>query len=120
IDSNLRGTDKPPMALARIVKELEPENPLAQASVFRGSGSVSRSIGGKVNIEELPQAVQDRIMRQMQERAGYEPPTSESTVGKSLTFDQMHGYYSELGEELGKDLSGDERASVTAARAELL
>jgi hypothetical protein len=118
IDTNIRGTDKAPTALARIVKELEPENPLAQASVFRGSGSAARSTGGKVSITELPQAMQDRIMRTMEERPGYEPP--DVLDRKSLTFEQMHGYYSELGEELGKDLSGDERAAVTAARSELI
>lgn len=120
IDSNIRGTDKPPAALARIVKELEPDNPLAQASVFRGGGSQGRALRGGVNIDDLPPAVRAKVLERMpaEERGSYQPP--EQGTGKGLTFEQMHGYYSELGEELGKDLSGDERASVTAARAELL
>jgi hypothetical protein len=120
IDSNIRGTDKPPTTLTRIVKELEPENPLAQASVFRGAGSQGRALRGGVNLSDLPEAARAKILQRLgpEERAGYEAP--ETGTGKSLSFEQMHGYYSELGEELSKDLSGDERSSVTAARAELL
>lgn len=120
IDSNIRGTDKPPAVLSRMVKDLEPENPLAQASVFRGAGMEGRATRGGTNLSDLPPSVRERMMNQLgpEERAGYESP--EAATGKDLSFEQLHGYYSELGEELSKDLAGDERASVTQARSVIL
>ena len=120
IDTNIRGTDKPPAALARIVKELEPENPLSQASVFRGAGSSGRTTPRGVSLDELPASARERVMKELspEERQMYEAP--EQAGGKALTFEQLHGYYSELGEELSRDLAGDERAAVTGARSVLL
>jgi hypothetical protein len=113
IDSNIRGTDKPPAALTRIVKELGPED------VTRSTGP---TVGGRHMDLSNPA---DFAAFQRMKSAGVfnegELARMQGEAGPSdLSFEQMHGYYSELGEELGKDLSGDERASVTAARAELL
>lgn len=118
----LRGTEKPPSVLSNMLKDLEPENPLAQASVFRGAGSQARGIRGGTPLLDLPPSVRERILPTLsiEERAMYQPPVERGGYTESLDFERLHGYATELGEELNRDLSGDERAAITQTRAGIL
>jgi len=121
IEKNIKGTDKPPAMLGQMLKDLEPEDPLAQASVFRGGGAGMRQLpsrgGGTVAFGDLPPAVREKILPTLspEERAMYQPPPPGG--GIPLPFEQLHGYITELGEELSRDLSGDERAAIGQVRA---
>jgi hypothetical protein len=113
IDAKLQGSEKPPVLLARMLKELEPEDPLAQASVFRGKPSA-----GATPLDDLPPTARARILQSMSEgeRTAYGGGATQG-LGE-LDFNRLHGYFSELGRELGtKDLPGDERAALTSARS---
>ena len=113
IDTKLQGSEKPPVLLARMLKELEPEDPLAQASVFRGKSSA-----GATPLDDLPPTARARILQSMSEgeRTAYGGGATQG-LGE-LDFNRLHGYFSELGRELGtKDLPGDERAALTSARS---
>lgn len=110
IDSKLQGSEKAPAILTRILKELEPEDPLA------GYGKGARTING-TPLDELPPAARSRILQSLSEseRAAYSEP-----AGMPLDFERVHGYYSELGREMAnKDLPGDERAAMANARGVL-
>lgn len=121
ITSNIRGTEKPPTMLGAMLKDLTPEDPLAQASVFRGAGSASRGIRGGTQFMDLPPSVRERIMPTLSpEERALAGPSSRGGFGESLDFDRLHGYITELGEELQRDLSGDERAAITQTRGSLV
>jgi hypothetical protein len=113
IDTKLQGSEKAPAILTRIMKELEPENPLASASVFRGG----RSSPGATPLDELPPAARARILQSMPEEVRTAYGGGAPQGPGDLDFNRLHGYFSELGREIAnKDLPGDERAAMVNAR----
>lgn len=107
IDSNLRGSDKLPSTLARIIKE---------TSEVPGK-STGPAIQGRTLDLSNPN---DLAAYQRYKTQGVFSPEEVARIeGRSskLDFERLHGYYSELGREMfNRDLPGDERAADAAAR----
>lgn len=109
VDSNLRGTGRVPTALKKVMDDLAPED-------------VKRSTGPQVGGRHLDLSNADdlRAFQRFKKAGVFAPDELERMEGQSargsLDFETLHGYYSELGEALGKDLPGDERSAVVQAR----
>ena len=127
LDTYLKGTNRAPASIARILSETQaPADLLDQASVFRGQGAQGRAIRG-VNLsdaglkpEQLAKLVSemDPATRRIYESSAR---SGVNATGKPVDFETLHGFYSELGNELSRpNLPGDERAALNAARATLL
>lgn len=108
IDKNLRGSEKVPPVLSRILKE---------TSEVPGK-STGPAIQGRTLDLSNPN---DLLAYQRYKAQGvFAPEEVERIEGKNaggLDFDKLHGYYSELGRESrNPNLPGDERATNAAAR----
>lgn len=121
-DDKLRGAGPVPSSLARALAETRTETPLDQASVFRGQGAAGRSIrgvGAGEALQSMPPEARARYLSTLDlaERAMVDPTSAPVPGGEPVTFDKLHGIYSELGRELfTRDLPGDSRAALGAAR----
>ena len=101
LDKELRGTERAPASLGRIIADSAPKEENAPTVM-----------GQKLDpTNPLHAGLLDRMKAQ-----GITPDQSEP-----ITFDKLHGYYSELGRELyERDLPGDEASALREARAKVL
>lgn len=112
VDSNLRGTGRVPTALKKVIDDLAPED-------------VKRSTGPQVGGRHLDLSNPDdlRAFQRFKKAGVFAPDEVERMEGQSakgsLDFETLHGYYSELGEALGKDMPGDERSALMQGRSAL-
>lgn len=125
--SSLKGTERLPSSLSRVMDDLkEPENPLEQASVFRGSGKGGRASGTRgvpmqEGISTMDPKARARFLESLSPEERKQMETGGAPEQQPLTFDKLHGYYSELGRELySRDLAGDERAALNSGRKIIL
>lgn len=113
LDARLKGTNRAPGSIARILGETTPPEGTSEPPVFQGS---------KLNLQNPSDLA---VYQRLKARGVFTPEEIESAEGAKtlppVTFDTLHGYYSELGREMSNhDLPGDERAAITDARGKLL
>jgi hypothetical protein len=101
LDSKLKGTEKAPSSLKSVMAELQPKE---------GEGEFPLVMGEKPG-PELAARLKDQGV------SGFD----EAGAGEKITFDKLHGYYSEIGRQLyDRDLPGDEAAALKDARGKIL
>lgn len=120
LDAHLQGTSKVPPAISRIMDELRPkQSELEQASIFRGAGIQARGVRGVPANEAIsvmaPEA-RARFLESLSPQERLQMEQSASPVVGQIDFNTLHGYYSELGRSLSRNMAGDEAAATITAR----
>jgi len=117
VDDTLKGAGRVPTALGRILDDTAPET---------GAGGFGKStgppIGGRhFNLNDPGDLKAYQNMKAQGLFTPSEISRMEGLSGKPLTFDDLHGMYSELGRELYKgDLPGDSKAALSKGRQVIL
>jgi hypothetical protein len=118
----LRGSEKQPGTIGRILNELEPEKPKSSARALTTSElRMAKAVTKHPDLATLS----DSELRKILPNYGYAPkqidailsvarPNVESETSP-LNFDKLHGYYTELG-KAAYGLEGDERAAALAGQ----
>jgi hypothetical protein len=112
--SELKGSDNPPPVLKRIMDENTPD---------MGAGGFGKSTGPTLMGRhlDLSNATDMAAYQRFKASGAFTPEEIKRMEGpgsEPLTADEIHGYMSEVGRELGKEgLPGDVRASLSNAYA---
>lgn len=103
----LRGTERAPASIARILDDIKSTEATAKPPSYDGN---------ELNLADLlHKAIYDKLKAQ----GAYTPEQIaqfEGAEANPVPFDKLHGFVSEIGRELGRsDIPGDERAALASA-----
>ena len=127
VKKSLRGSEKVPTAIARILSEIEPEEKATGPRAL-----TTKELEATKLIQRQPgyQAMSTADIRGALPNLGFTPrevdailsvARPEAPVSSALTFDKLHGYYSELGRAMyGGDIPGDEFSAYKNIRENVI
>ena len=129
VDKNLRGSEKVPGVISRIMSEISPDKPVATARALTPKElEMTKAIQNDKTGNFANLSTQE--LRQALPNLGFVPKEIDAILSVSrpegaalpLTdFQKLHGYYSELGRAMyGPDIPGDERAAIKSVREDVI
>lgn len=115
VKSKLQGSENYPPIIKSILGDLDEQNPLNQASIFKGGGTQARGGGLKgPNLADLPPAVRAKVMATLSPEERTLAGTSAPASG-DIGFNKLQGYATEIA-KAARGTTGDVHAALTNTR----